>query len=127
MFTGKVLNSEATLNQYTSLSAVSFIPGSAFRFVFQMIDDQTGLRHVFPEDAVIKIQINNIEDEKDEFETEAVDEGDRSMRFVDLTEEDTLELNGGNIFYTVTIPGSPDVVYKGYLANPLAKSVEGGC
>lgn len=128
MFIGKVLNSEASLNNYTSLSALGFIPGSAFRFVFQIIDDQLNIRHIPGPDSIVKISINNTSDGRTEFTTETFDDsGDRSIRFVDLTSAETELLNGGNVFFTIDQLGDGTLIEKGYLSNPLAKNIEGSC
>lgn len=125
MFLGNVLNSDAQLNNYTKLNAINFVPGSSFKFVFQIINDQTNLRHVPGPDSIVKLYVNNVDGQRTELTTQTF-EGDRSIRFVDISSEVSATLNGGNLSFRIDDDGTGTHIEIGLITNGLTKQIESG-
>lgn len=125
MFLGNVLNSDAQLNNYVKLNAINFVPGSSFKFVFQIINDQTNLRHVPGPDSIVKVYITNVDGDRQEF-TSTTFEGDRSIRIVEIDSETSALLNGGNLSFHIDDDGTGAHVEIGLITNGLTKQIEAG-
>ncbi len=125
MLIGKVLNSEATLNNYIYLLNKAFIQGSAFKLVIQIFNEDLGIRYIPDIDAEYSITLNNLDGTtlvKDGVEV-TVFEDDRSIMSIDISAEESEALQGGNITFMIDET-------KGIVRNAISRVIEGadcGC
>ena len=123
MLTAKVLNSTASLNEFKEISGLDFMLGEELTLVFRLYNPQTGLRHVPPATAIVKLTFNNTDGTLLEKTATEVDSGDRSMQKVTLSEIETESILGGNLSFTVDVLGDTTQIIKGIIYNGLSKVI----
>ena len=124
MLTAKVLNSNASLNSFSSVSSIDFIMNDTVKVNFQLFDTDEQLRYVPPSSAVITLVFNKgNEATLEKVATPNVD--DRSLVSVDFTTDDTKELVGGNVIIKLDIKGDGSEIRTGVIQNAMRKVVTG--
>jgi hypothetical protein len=124
MLKAKVLNSDATLNNFEVISALDFIPGDAATLVIQLFQPQRkdGLRYFAATGATLSVFIPKTDGSELEVEMETM--ADHSIWSADLTADDTEDLVGGNFTFELT-EGLKTT--KGWVENGLAVVITGNC
>lgn len=126
MITAKILNSDATLNNFKEIGSLDFIPGAETKLVIRLQDTQLDLRHIPPATATIKLIFNQTDGSTlEKTTTEFAD--DRSMQFITLEEAETDLLLGGNFTMEIDVLGDASKIEKGIVSNGLRKIVIGDC
>lgn len=128
MLTARILNSEATLNDFFPLSSQTYVPGENVTVVIQLMQAQRGIRYVPPAGAVTTITLKNADETDFSVTASLVDASDRSMlRFV-LTQAQSLALGSSNILIEVDLAGDGVTVYLAVIGNALIRtSITGDC
>lgn len=121
MLTGKVLNSNASLNDFRYLENLEFMVGSKIKFAFRLYNHQLNERHVPPDTAVTKVYFNQTDGTQLEKTATVIDSGDRSMLYVDISEAESENLMGGNVTFQVDVMGDGSVIEKGWIQLALSK------
>ncbi len=130
MLSAKVLNSDATLNDYKILDVLNFIPGEQVKLFVQIFDLDHQIRFIPPEDAIVTFCfINNDGSMLDKVSPDDITilEDDRSLMYMTIEEAESLELSGGNVTFKIDLDGDGTRIVRGMIQNGLAKYITGGC
>lgn len=125
MFTAKILNSDATLNNFAEIGSLDFIPGEEKTFVFRLYDDVKNLRYIPPATNITTLTFNKTDGTSFTKTTTLVDSDDRSLQKVTLSETETTDLLGGNISFDLDLAGDASQIVKGIIYNGLNKVITG--
>lgn len=123
-FTGKMLNSTASLNSFSEVGSVDFIPDSDLTLVFQIFNPEAGIRYVPAAAAVVTVTFPTIDDSID-LPGAFIDQGDRSLIKVEITADQSVDLTGGNITFTIDELGDGTKISKGYIQSALRRITTG--
>lgn len=127
MLSGKVLNSQATLNNYIELASLNFIPGEAFTLVTQLFNTQLNIRYMVENiAATAKIILNKANGETEEVVATFMS-GDRSILIANISSAISSEILGGSFQIEIDVNGDTTEIKKAYVYNALAKQSLGGC
>lgn len=125
MIKSKLLNSQAELNSFFELASIDYTPGQDLRIVFRIFNAQTDIRWVLDAaDTVVVTFLDGTSTEVDITAT-ALDVGDLSMYYIDLTPTQTTDLNLGNMQVEVTI-AADSKVYKTVAYGAFTKNIISG-
>lgn len=125
MLTAKILNSQASLNNFKEIGSLEFIIGEEVKLVFRLFDPQFDLRHIPDAAAIVKLTFNKLSDFTTFEKTATVlDSGDRSIQYVTLTDLETADLIGGNVLFEVDVLGDGSQIQKGIIYNALSKVIQ---
>lgn len=123
MITGQVLESDASLNDFTTISTLKFTPGEQITLVFRLIDEDKELRFVPTTSLITTLTFNKDDGTTFTKTTTFVDVLDRSLLSVTLQEAETLTMLGGNIAMDLDIAGDASEIRKGFIFNGLSKVI----
>lgn len=123
MITGKMLNSEATLNNFIEIGALEFIAGEELTVVVRLFDDQIGLRYI-PVSTCIPTFTLNKSDGDTLSKTGSHNDDDRSIVTFELSETETLDLLGGNMKISLDLLGDATSIKKGIVLNAFARVID---
>jgi hypothetical protein len=127
MLTGQLLNSQATINQYTEISNVSFVPGSSVTVILQMIQDQLNIRY-FEDNANATIEFTFPgSNGNDVVKAGTFPFNDRSIIKCVLDSTDTENLQGGNFTFKIDVNGDGTQILQGFVNNGLTRQLVGAC
>jgi len=127
MLTATILNSDATLNNFINISTKNFIPGEAFRLVFRIINlELSGIRYTPASTNITTVMLTN-QDGTHFHKIATMFTDDRSINYIDLTSEETAELEGGNLIISLDLLGNESNIRKALVQNALARNIEGNC
>lgn len=120
MLTARLLNSDASLNNFFEITSLDFVAGSQIDLSLRLFDSQKSIRYVPPATASLKIflQTGDIELEKT---LSVISSDDRSMWKVTLTEDDTEEMLGGSVKFELDVAGDGTNIQKGIMLNALRR------
>lgn len=124
----KLLNSEASLNDFFYIGAINFIPGENIVVSIQVFDSQRDIRYVPPLAATMTMTFID-KDGNDVVKTAAViDADDRSMWTVTLSQAESEVLAGQNIVVDLDVNGDATVIYRALLQNVMIRNnLSGDC
>lgn len=125
IFTGKLLNSEASLNSFRILGNAEFMPGTDLLLAIQLFNSELGIRYVLPSTAIISVEVQQNNSDPLVKTASFIDAGDRSLFSVAFSQAETTEMSGGNILFTIDVLGDGTLVYKGYIVNALSRNTTG--
>src|SRR3970040_755128 len=108
MLKAKLLNSEASLNDYFFIEALEFVPGQNLTIALQLFDGQRNIRFIPPAAAELTLAMIDSEGAEFEVDAELIDADDRSMWKVELSQEQVETLAGQNIVLELDIDGDGD-------------------
>ena len=126
MITAKILNSDATLNNFKEIGSLDFVPGSEVKLVIRLWDTQLDLRRIPAAAAVVKIFLNKTDGTTLE-KTMTPLADDRSIMSTTLDETETEELLGGNFTIEEDVLGDGTQIKKGMVQNGIRRIVIGDC
>lgn len=121
MLTAKVLNNQASLNNFKEINGIDFMLGNSFILNFRLIDPQYCDRYVPPSTAIVKLTFNNMDTTTFTKTATFTDVGDRSLMSVSLLTGDTSQLLGGNIPFTVDVLGDGSQILYGIIYTAIRK------
>lgn len=122
----KILNSDASLNDFFEISSLDFVPGSQADLVIRLTDLQRGQRYVAPIGALLSITVNKTDGSTLTKSASPLDALDRSMWKVTLSSADTTDLLGGNFQFSLDVLGDQTKIISGLVNNGL-RSLLLGC
>lgn len=125
----QLINDQATINNFYPVDIKEYIPGQAFTFNFQILDDQSGNRFIPTNAATCTVTIQNSDGTETDIDAEFLFDDiaakDHSFFTVSLTGPQATALVGGNFVVTV-VDGAN--TYTGMAVNALAKiTFDGDC
>ena len=128
MIKAKLLNSDASLNDFTYIGSMEFVPGEDVTVALQLFHSQKDIRHIPPAAATLELTLTD-SDGNDVVKTASViNADDRSMWKIDLTQEETETLAGQNIEGKLDYNGDGSKIYLFVLQNVLQRTnLAGDC
>lgn len=124
MIYAKLLNSEASLNNFFELDAIEYVPGENLTLAVRLFDSQRQIRYIPPLAATLEFKflttVAGVDTELDIAGT-VINADDRSMWSVELTPAQTELLSSGNVQLTLDVNGDASVIYKTVLRAILTK------
>jgi len=129
MISAKLLNSTASLNDFSYLSTISFIPGENVTVAFQIFDDQKGIRFVPPSAATITCTLIDVDGNDVEIAaTKIADPDDRSMWKILISQDQSEDIVGMNIEGELDVNGDGTLIYYFLMQNVLIRTnLSGDC
>lgn len=130
MLSGQILNSQATLNNFITLSALEFVPGETIDIFLQFINDQLGIRYMVDEAtypaATVKFIFNKSNGLTEEVSATFMT-GDRSIITASLSSTVTSAILGGNFVVEIDLLNDGTNIKKVFVENGLTKNISGSC
>lgn len=128
MIQAKLLNSQASLNDYLYIASINFIPGENITVAFQIFDDQRGVRLIPPLAATIQCTMIDVDGNDIIDDAAVIDADDRSMWKFTISQADSENLAGMNIEGKLDLNGDGTVIYYFLLENVLVRTnLSGDC
>lgn len=128
MITANLINSNATLNDFSPLDSIAFVPGENLTIAIQISDDQKGIRFIPPVAATLTMTFTDSDSNNFDKPGTKIDADDRSLWKVDLSQDETETLAGQNIIVTLDVNGDGTVIYKAFIANAIIRTnLSGDC
>lgn len=128
MLTGNILNSTATLNNFTLITTKTFIPGDQFKLVIQLFDSELDLRYIPPSTTLHTFVFNNVDGSTltkvDADMTVFAD--DRSLISINISAVESMTLQGGNFTFFLDLLGDGTQISKGIVQLGLSRLIDGG-
>lgn len=125
----KLLNEQATLNNYFTVESKEYTAGSILKLKFQVSDSENKTRLIAG--SAGKCTCTFQDREGGEFDIEAqflFGQDDRSMWLVTLDEEATMKLVGANFLVQVDMNGDEEDLHTGMAYNAISKiTFDGEC
>lgn len=92
-----LINSEAELNNFFTISSLEFYPGGQIKMSIRLRDVQRQIRYIPANTTVLKAYFNQTDGTELEKTMSLIDADDRSMWTVTLTGAETEDLVGGSV------------------------------
>jgi hypothetical protein len=128
MISAKLLNSQASLNDFFEVGAIEFIPGENVTIAFQIHLVEKEIRYIPPVAATITLSFVNSDGDSFDKTATVIDADDRSMWKVVLSQVETETLAGQNVEGSLDVNGDASVIYKFLLENILQRTnLSGDC
>ena len=141
MITARLLNQDASLNDYQQIGGISFVNRDTIRVVIQLFNEELGVRHIPSSAAAVSLGVNfsdntfaNATNSSNDLTMELLNSADRSIWMVDILTNDAgagmgvavagKTLVGGNITFRMT--GDTDsigTVREGIIFNALQRVI----
>lgn len=127
MLSGKILNSDALLNNYKIIGTKYFLPGESFKIVIQVFDDELDIRYTPPSAATRKIIFTKQDGTQlIKLNTDiTLFTDDRSIMSVNISDTESLDLQGGNFSFLIDVNGDGTEIKKGLITIGLGRELEG--
>lgn len=123
MIIGKILNSAATLNNFTEIGSLEFIGGEQLTVFVRISDSQIGLRYIPPVTNITTFTINKSDGTTfDVVATPLAD--DRSIMSFSISELESADMLGGNVRISLDILGDGTEIKKGLIANAFSRIIQ---
>ena len=123
MLFGKILNSDATLNNFSEIGNLNFIPGEEITLVIRLVQQDKDQLRFIPND-VSSLTLNLATTEGVTEVTMTAMTGDKSIWSGVVTPSQSDIMLGGNINFTLDNNGTE---VKGWVQNALSVIKIGGC
>jgi hypothetical protein len=120
-----LINSEAELNNFFTISNVNFYPGSQIQISLRLRDVQRQIRYIPLNTSTLTAFFNLTDGTELEKAMTLIDADDRSMWTVTLTGAETEDLVGGNIRLELDELGTETEIQIILIPGALAKSTAG--
>lgn len=129
MLEARLLNSDATLNNFKEISQVQYVPGEVLKIVIQLMSPQLdGIRYM-PADSGATVDMVFQQSDGTELTKAAslVNSLDRSIWTVTLTSTESQAVIGSNIVAVLDELGDDTDIKKAILSYSLSKVFPGDC
>lgn len=128
MIKAKLLNSEASLNDFFFIDSLAFIPGENITVAIQIFDSQKNIRFIPPSNAELSMTFIDTDGEDVVKSASIIDADDRSMWKVELSQAETETLSGQNVEISLDLDGDGVTIFKALLPNVIIKTnLSGDC
>lgn len=128
MISAKLLNSNASLNDYLYVGQVEFIPGENVTVAFQIFLTELGIRYIPPVAATITLTFIDSDGNDLDIAATKIDPDDRSMWKVAISQVQSETLSGQNIIGKLDVNGDATVIYYFLIANGIVRiNLSGDC
>ena len=128
MISATLLNSDAVLNNYITLSSIEYVPGETVILNIKLFNPQLDIRYV-PDAAATMTMTFKKSDGTDLIKTATeLDTDDRSMWTTTLSGTETLDLASSNIQIDLDTLNDATIIFKTVIRNGLSKIlITGDC
>jgi hypothetical protein len=128
MISAKLLNSEASLNDYFFIESINFVPGENVTVNLQIYLNEKSIRYIPPVAATMTLTfIDSTGADVDKTAT-VIDADDRSMWTASVSQVESATLSGQNIEVTLDVNGDGTVIYKTIILNAFIRNnLAGDC
>jgi hypothetical protein len=128
MFTADVISSTVTINDFSPIGTLSFIPGSQTVFAIRLKQSQRAdlLRYIPPSTALLTVTFQNL-DGTQTTQSMTYMADDRSIWTTTLTSATTALLASGNVVLTLDLLGDGTQIDKGYIQAALTLVITDIC
>ncbi len=128
MIKAKLINSDASLNDFIPIGSIEFIPGENVTVAVQLFLAAKNIRYIPSADATLTLTFLDSDGEEVVKEAEVIDADDRSMWKVELSQEETEALSGQNIQGELDADGDDETIYKFLIPNAMIRvNLAGDC
>lgn len=128
MLQAKLLNSEATLNDFLYLGSVEFVPGENVTVCLQLFNSERAIRFIPPAAATLTLTFTNSDGDQFDKVATKIDVDDRSLWKVSFTQVETETLAGQNIIATLDVNGDASKILIAFMPNVIIRSnLSGDC
>lgn len=128
MIKAKLLNSDASLNDFIYVGSVEFVPGENVTVAFQLFHAVRGIRHVPPVAATVELTFLDSSGTEVVKTAAVISADDRSMWKIDLTQVETETLAGQTITGEIDYNGDASVIYRFVMENAFIRTnLAGDC
>lgn len=129
MLTIKLLNDQATLNNYFYVESKEYIPGKAFKINLQTLDSELKIRFIPSEDAELTATFQKRDGTELEVEGDLLfGNDDRSTWEIAISDAESLDIVGSNFLVTLDVLGDETDIRQGMSYNSLSKiTFDGEC
>lgn len=121
----KVLNAQATVNDFEEYTSFDFIPSTDIVLTLRVHDTVTGLRRILNSDDTLSLALTKSDNTTLTLVPTFPFTADRSIIQVTITDVQSADLLGGSI--TLTITDNAGLISKAVGANLLNRIIEGDC
>ena len=128
MLEARLLNSEASLNNFKELASVSYVPGEVVKVAFRLFDPQLEIRFVPLASSTVNITIIKTDGTNLVKAASLISADDRSMWTFTLSATESTEIAGSNIQVDLDNGGGGTDIRKTVIQNALIKqTISGDC
>lgn len=120
---GKMLNTNATLNSFKVVGSIDFIPGSNLKLNIMIFNPEESIRYIPPSTVIPTFTFPGIDADVVKIATFLAD--DRSIMTVNLTQAETEQLTGGNFTFVLDELGDGTQLSEGYVSLGLRRITNG--
>lgn len=121
MINTKLINSEATLNDFFDIDNVEYTPGENLTVAFRLFNEQKNIRYIPPAAATVSVMYTDTSGVDQTKAASNIDADDRGMWSVSFTQAETLTLASPSLKITVDVNGDATVLEISVLRNILSK------
>ena len=126
MLRARLLNSDASLNNFIEIQTINYVPGEDFDVVFRLFLDQLDIRWVPPATATVTVDILLNDGTTLTKTASLVDADDRSMWTFSVDSTESVDLAGFNMGINVDILDDGTEIKKAVIQNSLSKILLSG-
>lgn len=124
----KLLNSEASLNDFLYIGSIDFIPGENVKVSIQIFDSQKNIRYIPPVASTLTMTFIDKDGNDVVKIASVIHADDRSMWRVLLSQAETENLGGQNVIIDLDVNGDGTLIYRALLANAIIRNnLSGDC
>lgn len=127
MLGAKLLNELASLNQFSYIDTVQFVPGQSITMNFRLWDSELKDRYIPGASAIVKLTLNKTDGTTLEKTATLISADDRSMQSVAITAVESEDIVGGNVVITLDELGDGTKIKKAVIQMALSKVLLDGC
>lgn len=128
MLKAKLINSEATLNNFFHVGTVEFIPGENVTICLQISLAEKGIRYIPPVAAEMTLTLLDKDGVEIVKTASVIDADDRSMWTISLSQAESEVLQGQNIEGELDVNGDGTLIHKFLLTNVVQRiNLSGDC
>lgn len=126
MLIARLLNSDASLNNFIYLETINYVSGEDFDIVFQLFSDQLGIRYIPPATATVTIDILKSDGTTLTKSASVLSTDDRSIWKVSIDGTESDDIAGFNIGINVDVLDDTTDIKKAIIRTGLSKQILSG-
>jgi hypothetical protein len=128
MINAKLLNPDASLNDYFFIGSLNFVPGENLTVAIQIFDAHRKIRYIPPATAELTMTFINKDGSELVKTASVIDADDRSMWKAEISQAESELLAGQNVEISLDPDGDGDPLMIALLANAIIRvNLSGDC